>query len=74
MNDKSFSHAIFSESSVHILGVFSMNKSLFLVTESCQNNALFPPTCPKLMKIAPKLALNSLDDIISGISSLNSKY
>ena len=59
-NDKSFPHAVFCKSSVHILSMFSVNKILFLITGSGQNNSIFPPTCPKLMKIAQKLALNKV--------------
>ena len=59
-NDKSFPREVFRRSSIHILSMFLMNKILFLVTGSGQNNAIFPPTCPKLMKIAQKLALNKV--------------
>ena len=59
-NDKSFPRAVFCKSSIHILSMFLMNKILFLVTGSGQNNAIFPPICPKLMKIAQKLALNNV--------------
>ena len=40
--------------------MFSNNKILFQVIGSGQNNTIFPPTCPKLMKIAQKLALNKV--------------
>ena len=43
-NDKSFPHAVFCKSSVHILSMFSVNKILFLITGSGQNNSIFPPT------------------------------
>ena len=58
-NDKSFPHAVFCKSSVH-MSMFSVNKILFLITGSDQNNTIFPPTCPKLMKIAQKLTVNKV--------------
>ena len=43
-NDKSFSHAVFYKSSVHVSSIFLKNIIVFPITGSGRNNALFPPT------------------------------
>ena len=43
-NDKSFSHAVFYKSSVHVSSIFLKNITVFPITGSGRNNALFPPT------------------------------
>ena len=55
--------------------LYTFRATSFLVTGSGRNNALFPPICPKVMKIAQKLAIKqNLEDITPGISMLNFKY
>ena len=52
-----------------------LKKTLFPITRSGRNNALFLPICPKVMKTAQKLAIKqNLEKILPGISTLNIKF